>query len=702
MSLRHKILLFIAISGLLLTGALYFILSDIFSKSFKKLEFNYVESEVLSVLDSFSGVMDELKGKSANWAIWDDSYNFVQTKDAQFIKSNLTDNTFMDLRLNHIIIINNQGEFVYRHAHDLQAAKEVPFPGSLEKILRPGSSLLKHNEVDSVQAGVLALPEGILLLVSRPIVTSLKKGPIRGTIIFARYLEDEQIQQMNRMTQHVLSVRRYDDPELPSDFQNAKDIIFKGQPVYVQTLSENVIAGYCVVNDIFASPVLIIRMDQPRSIYRQGLLTLRYLVLSVVLMSLVSVIVILFLLEKLILLRLEVMNNEVREIAAKNNLSGRLSEMGKDELGMFANTLNKTLEQLEQVQLEIKNSEEWFRILFEYAPDAIFLNSPSYLLVDANRKTLSLLGKTKEEVIGKSLNELHLMIVEDFSENRKKDSARDLFFSPPASAPMILEIQTFPITFKGQHLTLNIARDITERKSLEKMKEEFIFTVLHELRTHLSIVKAFLGNLQAGTAGSINEQHESFMDTSVRNVNRRPRLINDLLDFSRLESGKARMNRRASLLPPLFQETLDNFQERAKSHHLQLIKNIPETLPVLYVDPDMIVQVVFNLLDNAFRFAKTQVKLDLLLHGHEIEVIVSNDGEGISKEGLLLLFNKFQQIDRPSGGAGYKGTGLGLVICKEIIRLHQGRIWAESEEGHGARFHFTLPLAPSPIKRENN
>ncbi len=701
MSLRQRTLLLVGVSGFLLTVALYFILSDIFSKSFKKLEHDYVESEVLSVLDAFSSIMEELKRGSADWSAWDDNYQFVQTRDPKFIKSNLSDNTFVNLKLNHIIILNNQGEYVYRHAHDLIQGKEVHFPESLEKILSANSYLFKHSEVDSIQAGLVLLPEGVLLLVSRPITNSLQKGPIQGTLIFGRYFSDKLIQQMGRLTQHVLSVKRYDDPNLPVDFENARMEISQRQPVFVQSISDNVIAGYCVVNDIFGKPALMIRMDQARSIYQQSLLSLRYLILSVMLSGVVSIIVILFLLEKLILSRLAIMNDEVREIAEKNNLSGRISEKGKDELGVFASTLNKTLEQLEKTQIQIKNSEEWFRILFDYAPDAIYLNNPQGHIIDANRKALVLLGKNKEEVLGQSLNELKLALPEDFEKKNKKEMIRELFFTGDQQNTLVLEIQSFPITFKGQNIILNIARDITERKSLEKMKEEFIFTVSHELRTPLSIVKAFLGNLQAGTAGMLNEKQTEILETSVRNVNRLTRLINDLLDVSRLESGKAKINRKASHLPSLLQEILDNFQEKSKASHIQLVRNLLSTLPTLYIDPDMIVQVVFNLLDNAFRFAKNKVELKTLLHERELEVIVSDDGEGISKEDLLLLFNKFQQIDRPIGGAGYKGTGLGLVICKEIVQLHQGKIWAESEVGQGTHFHFTLPLAPMPIKREN-
>lgn len=698
MSLRQRTLLLIGGSGILLTFALYIILSNVFYKSFQKLEYDYVESEVLSVLDAFSGVLDELKSKSADWSVWDDIYDFVQTKDPKFLKSNLTSNSYMNLKLNHIVIVNNKGEFIYRGAHDLLEDKDVSFPQSLERVLRPDSPLLKHSDVDSIQAGIVVLPEGLLLLVSRPILTSLKQGPIRGSIVFGRFLSDKQIQQLSKMTQHVLSAQRYDNRNLPADFEAARTKITPNQPVFIQPITKNTIAGYSLVHDIFGAPALIVRMDQPRSIYQQGLLTLRYLVLSVILTGLVTIIVILFLLEKLILSRLAVMNREVQEIAEKDDLLGRISDTGHDELGTFALTLNQTLEQLEKTQNQIRNSEEWFRILFEYAPDAIFLNDVAGRLIDANRKTLLLLGQTKEEVIGKTLKELHLLL----EKKDAKAKSHELLFAPLAAEALILEIQSFPITFKDQDIVLNIARDITERKSLEKMKEEFVFTVSHELRTPLSIVKAFLGNLQAGTAGPLNEKQSEILETSVRNVNRLTRLINDLLDFSRLESGKAKMNRKASAMIPLLEETLDNFKEKSKSLNIELHKDLPASLPTLYIDPDMIIQVVFNLLDNAFRFAKSKVSLSCCLKGENLEVKVSDDGQGIDPQGLSLLFNKFQQIDRPAGGAGYKGTGLGLVICKEIVQLHQGQIWAESEVGAGASFHFTLPLAPQPIKRENS
>ncbi len=705
MNLRKKTVWVIGATIVILTGLLYWILSDIFLSSFRKLEYDFTENEMMSVLDSFSGILEELKTKSSDWAMWDDNYRFVQTGDPKFIQSNLTNYAFSNLKLNYVIILNKNGKFVYRHAHDLKKSQETAFPKSLEDLLKPDSPLLKHEDVESIHAGLLNLPEGVLLLVSRPIITSQHEGPIQGTLVFGRYLNDAQLQHLSRMTQHVLSVERYDAKTLPPDFEKARSALSSGQPFYIQGLSPSVIAGYAPVQDIFGQRALIVRIDQPRSIFKQGLLTLRYLILSVILSGLVSLIVILLLLEKFILSRLADLGQKVKEIAEKENLSVRVNETGNDELAQFAKILNRTLEQLEATQKEIKNSEEWFRILFEFAPDAIYLNNSQGVLMDANLKTQQLLGLSKQQIVGKSLSELHLMNQKIDSsyegEPRSLSPAREFVFIDSDGNSQILEIHSFSITFKGQDLILSNARDITERKSLEKMKEDFLFTVSHELRTPLAIVKAFLGNLQAGTGGTLNEKQSEIVDATVRNVNRLTRLINDLLDFSRLESGKAKINRKACSVISLLKESLDSFQEKAKAHGITLQAMLPENLPPLYVDGDMIIQVLFNLLDNAFRFAKSKVELSCCLKDSNLEIAVFDDGEGIAPGGLDLLFNKFQQINRPSGGAGYKGTGLGLAVCKEIIRLHQGKIWAESEVGRGTSFHFTLPLAPLAIKGEN-
>lgn len=231
-----------------------------------------------------------------------------------------------------------------------------------------------------------------------------------------------------------------------------------------------------------------------------------------------------------------------------------------------------------------------------------------------------------------------------------------------------------------------------ERKKLQQLKDEFVSTVSHELRTPLSIIKSAISNLKGGVLGSLPDKQREVVEMTSRNVNRLARLINDLLDLSRLESGKAKVNRKRFDPVRLIQETLQTFNGAAEERGILLETDSPQKLPSIYGDPDLVMQVLTNLLENALRFAKSRVAVKAELQGtSRIKISVIDDGEGIKPEDIGKLFNKFEQIERPIGGAGYKGTGLGLTICKKIVELHQGNMGVESVVGAGSRFHFTLP-----------
>ena len=227
---------------------------------------------------------------------------------------------------------------------------------------------------------------------------------------------------------------------------------------------------------------------------------------------------------------------------------------------------------------------------------------------------------------------------------------------------------------------------------MERLRDEFVGTVSHELRSPLAIIKWSIGHLKDGLAGSVKEEKEVIAGI-FRNCERLERMVNDVLDLSRLESGKATVNRRPIDLVPILQETVQNFQKSAAKNHVVLEADLPPILPDLHADPDMVMQLVANLLDNAIRFAKGKVQIKAGVEGNSLQVSVIDDGPGIAEGDLKRLFSKFEQITRPAGPTGYKGTGLGLAICKEIIQQHGGRIWAESVVGEGAQFHFTLPTA---------
>ncbi len=247
-------------------------------------------------------------------------------------------------------------------------------------------------------------------------------------------------------------------------------------------------------------------------------------------------------------------------------------------------------------------------------------------------------------------------------------------------------------------------RDLSERKKLERMKDDFISTVSHELRTPLAIIKGAVGNLKDGILGPMTEKQTRVIETTDRNITRLARLINDLLDLSRLESGRTTIRLGDVDASGLIKDLVSSFQAECTAAGLTLSSSIEGDVVKANADGDMIIQVLVNLIGNAIRYAKTSITVSLTKKKrHAVfgdgkpasDVLVfsiKDDGPGIPQEFQAELFSKFLQINRPSGGEGYKGTGLGLAICKEIVGLHHGRIWVNSEEGKGATFSFEIPI----------
>ncbi len=259
---------------------------------------------------------------------------------------------------------------------------------------------------------------------------------------------------------------------------------------------------------------------------------------------------------------------------------------------------------------------------------------------------------------------------------------------------------------------LVIVRNITERKKLEKIKDEFISTVSHELRTPLSIVKEAISSLKDELLGPLNKEQVEVVDIANRNAYRLWRIINDILDLSKLQSGKVSVHPFSVNIAQLIKEATQSFQTIASNKNIQIDIELPEVIPSLICDGNLIERVLGNLLDNAIRFSKSHILIKAALtqqnqqalgkkdkkntpmpsNSHFIQISVMDDGPGIDKKDIEHLFEKFHQIHRPVGGAGYKGTGLGLAISKEIIELHQGKIWVESALKKGSKFHFSLPV----------
>lgn len=239
-----------------------------------------------------------------------------------------------------------------------------------------------------------------------------------------------------------------------------------------------------------------------------------------------------------------------------------------------------------------------------------------------------------------------------------------------------------------------LTTDISDRKAIERMKDEFIAVVSHELRTPLTSIHTSLKLLATGRLGDLREEGQEMLTVADENTDRLVRLVNDVLDLQRIESGEVTMDAHDCDTTKLIAQTIETMHTMAQLHDIEL-KTQTEPL-LIWADPDYMMQTLTNLMGNAIKFssAGSTVHLSLQKSSDNALFCVEDHGQGIPADKLASIFERFQQVDS-SDSRKKGGTGLGLTICRKIVEQHGGNIWAESQLGQGSRFYFTIPLSPN-------
>lgn len=276
-------------------------------------------------------------------------------------------------------------------------------------------------------------------------------------------------------------------------------------------------------------------------------------------------------------------------------------------------------------------------------------------------------------------------------------SADDRFWLPDGSSFPVEYSSTPMLAEDGSNQGAVVTfRDVTERRAIERLKSEFVSTVSHELRTPLTSIRGALGLLSSGILCNVEGKGRRMLEIAVSNTDRLARLINDILDLERIESGKVELQRGPVDAGALMLQAIEGVQAIADAADVRLA-TFP-TAAALWGDSDRIIQTLTNLLGNAIKFsaAETTVTLSGVAGGEGFTFCVADQGRGVPEAKLETIFERFSQVDG-SDSRDKGGSGLGLAICKSIVGAHGGRIWAEVNDPAGSRFQFTIPLAVSSV-----
>jgi PAS domain S-box-containing protein len=383
-------------------------------------------------------------------------------------------------------------------------------------------------------------------------------------------------------------------------------------------------------------------------------------------------------------------------------------------IGTFGISIDIT--ERKQAEEDLRNSEKKFRELFEANDDGITIfrinpTGPPSVILDMNENAAKMLGYTKTEILNMPALSLEKSVTKEDLEKRRNDLRTkgytnfESIVKHKDGHDIPVEIKIRIINYNNQPALMNIARDITERKNIEIQlqkyageltklntdKDRFISILAHDLKSPFNAILGYLElltkNIHKYEIDKVERQIALITNSAYRFYN----LLEDILMWARSQSGKISFDPQKYNFLDICQEVIEILKPNASSKNIT-INHFATTSINVFADLDMLKSILRNLISNAIKFTNPGGRVDIFAEQDKsnVTISVSDNGIGISQEIISKLFD-ISQIHTTTGTANETGTGLGLLLCKEFVEKHNGKIWVESESGNGSAFYFTIP-----------
>ncbi len=392
--------------------------------------------------------------------------------------------------------------------------------------------------------------------------------------------------------------------------------------------------------------------------------------------------------------------NQIVQVAkkfARGDFSDKIRIRSRDEIGDLAQSLNEMADHLESYLKQIKFDRDQLEAILNSMIEGVVVINRSGEILLANRTFLNMF-KLKRNVLKKSVLEAvrseELLEAIQHALDDKEEFIREIHLGGPEEKYLEAHVSLMGGAENPSGCVV-VLHDITKLKHLETVRRDFVANVSHELQTPLTAIKGYAETLLENSHIDAQKSRE-FLQTILKHANRMTRLVSDLLILSRLESTEDQQFEEIIDLKATIPRVVERFDIFKSKDHLQIEMEIPDSLPPIKGVSTEIETALENLIDNAIKYGADGgiVKITVKQIENEIEISVSDQGVGIPVEDQPRIFERFYRVDKGRSRA-LGGTGLGLSIVKHIVQRHGGRIWLESQLGHGSTFHFTLPLENS-------
>ena len=345
--------------------------------------------------------------------------------------------------------------------------------------------------------------------------------------------------------------------------------------------------------------------------------------------------------------------------------------------------------------------------ILESIADGVLVADNKSEIILANVPASGILDIPRNQLIGKSVNELlglyghsgdsWINTIENWAQNADRIKEWTYLADQLVIEEKVVSVHLSPVLASNQFFgTVSIFRDITKEVEVDKLKSEFVSTVSHELRTPMTSIKGYADLMLMGAAGTMSPPQERYLKVIKNNADRLHMLVNDLLNISRIETGKTTLDLRPLDVPQIIDQVVEGHLQGRIQHEskkLNIKKDIEPTLPLVNADHARITQILTNLIDNAFNYTPEDglISLSVKSNGEYVFVSVKDSGIGISEENQQKIFERFFRADDEHVQA-VPGTGLGLAIVRSLIEMHGGQLKVDSILGEGSTFTFNLPV----------